>query len=172
MAMTPDKLKHWINTWPTFVGQGIEVLEVGDDWTHALVRLNSTEVNANYLGTAFGGSLFSMLDPFFVILALEQLGPDFNVWDKAAAIEFVRPGTSAVTARIDMPADIVEEMRAATKDGEKLLRWFEVDPTDEAGEVVARARRQLYVRKKRDRSLPNVIPPVRYKPLCFKPRWG
>ena len=167
MAMTPDKLKHWINKWPTFVGQGIEVLEVGDDWTYAVVRLNSTEANANYLGTAFGGSLFSMVDPFFVILALEQLGPDVNVWDKAAEIEFVRPGTSAVTARIEMPADIVEEMRVATKDGAKLLRWFEVDLVDDAGEVVARARRQLYVRKKWDRPPGDAIDSA---PL--KPRWG
>ena len=148
---TGDELRELLTEWPPFAAQKIEILEVADDWTRAVIRLGLEESNANYLGTAFGGSLFSMVDPFFVILTMQQLGDDYVVWDKAAEIEFVAPGRSAVTARVEIPADVVEEMRVATAGGDKLLRWFEIDLTDEDGAVVARARRQLYIRKKRDR---------------------
>ena len=38
--------------------------------------------------------------------------------------------------------------RAAAAGGEKVLRWFAADIIDEQGEVVARTRKQLYVRRK------------------------
>lgn len=138
-----------INAWPTLAGQGIQVTSWADDWTAAEVRLELTDANANYLGTAFGGSLFSMLDPFFVILAMNQLGDGYVVWDKAAEIEFVSPGTGPVTAQVEMPASVIDELRAAAAGGAKVLRWFAVDITGEDGSVVARVRRQLYVRERR-----------------------
>lgn len=144
-----DGLRELLNGWGPFKAQRLEVLEVGGDWSHAVIRMGLEADNGNYFGTAFGGTLFSMVDPFFVILAVRQLGEDYVVWDKAAEITFVKPGTSAVTARVEMPAGVIEEIRLAAADGDKVLRWFDVDMIDEEGDVVARARRQLYVRKKK-----------------------
>ena len=42
------------------------------------------------------------------------------------------------------------EIRDAAAGGDKVLRWFSTDLTDDAGEVVARVRKQIYVRRKRD----------------------
>ncbi|MGJ9422900.1 PaaI family thioesterase [Aeromicrobium sp. CF3.5] len=147
---TPEQLRQGINSWPTFATQEIEVLEIADDWSRAVIRLDLTEDNSNYFGTAFGGSLFSMIDPFVVILLANQMGEDFTVWDKVVEIDFVRPGAGPVTAIVEMPANVVEEVRAATAHGEKLLRWFEVPLLAEDGSVVAVQRRQIYVRKRRD----------------------
>ena len=148
--MTPTGLRDLLNAWPTFVAQKISVTSVAEDWTQATVRMDLTEENGNYYGTAFGGTLFSMVDPFFVILAIQQLGEEYMVWDRAAEIDFLAPGRTAVTARVRMPRDIVEEMRAGAADGSKVLRWFEVDFTDEHDAVIARAHRQLYVRRKQE----------------------
>lgn len=147
---TGAALRDRLNKWGTFAAQRLEVLAVADDWSSATIRMDLQEDNGNYYGTAFGGTLFSMVDPFFVILAYHQLGEGYVVWDKAAEIEFVKPGASAITATVEMPADVVAEMRVAAADGSKVLRWFEVEMIDAVGDVVARARRQLYVRKKRD----------------------
>jgi len=43
---------------------------------------------------------------------------------------------------------VLDELRAATANGDKTLRWFDTDVIDGSGDVVARVRKQLYVRRK------------------------
>ncbi|NLJ55010.1 MAG: DUF4442 domain-containing protein [Intrasporangiaceae bacterium] len=148
-SLSPAQLQEHINAWPTFAAQKITLEEIADDWTRALVRLDLTPENANFFGTQFGGSLFTMIDPFVVILAAQQLGPDYAVWDVSVEIDFVRVGTGPVTAEVLMPPEVVAEMKSAADTGEKVLRWFEVDLVMDDGSVVARQRRQLYVRRQR-----------------------
>ncbi len=146
---TPEQFRDMINNWPGFVAQKVRVTEIAADWTYVVVRMELTPENANFFGTAFGGTLFSMIDPFLTILTDRQLGSGYAVWDSSAEIDFVRPGRSAVTARVEVAPDVVGEIRAATEGGDKHLRWFEVELRDEDGEVVAVQRRQLYVRRQR-----------------------
>lgn len=136
-----------INTWPPFVAQRVSVTGIGEDWSWVEVTMEQTPENANFFGTAWGGTLFSMLDPFLPILIERQLGGGYAVWDRKAEIDFVRPGTSAISSRVDVPADVIDEIRAATAGGDKLLRWFEMPLRDESGQVVAIQRRQIYVRR-------------------------
>ncbi len=51
----------------------------------------------NYMGTIFGGSIYSAVDPIYLLMLIRRLAPDFIVWDKAARIEFseTRPGNFA-----------------------------------------------------------------------------
>ncbi|WGW13683.1 DUF4442 domain-containing protein [Saxibacter everestensis] len=148
MQISSRRLKRLMNVWPPFIGAGIRVQSISDDFTSALVRMRLTKLNRNYVGTHFGGSLSAMTDPFFMMLALQQFGRDYVVWDKAAEIEFVAPGRSTVYAHFELPASAVNEIRQATEDGSKALPWFDVDITAEDGSMIARVRRQLYVRRK------------------------
>lgn len=43
---------------------------------------------------------------------------------------------------------VLEELRTAAAGGDKVLRWFSNDVVDAGGEVVARVRKQVYVRLK------------------------
>src|SRR5690606_38240648 len=99
--------------------------------------------------THFGGSLFSMTDPFWMLLVMQALGRSHVVWDKAGEIEFIRPGRSTVHASFDLDEATIDTIRSATADGGKYLHWFTTDVLDEAGEPVARVRKQLYIRRKR-----------------------
>lgn len=138
-----------INAWPPFVAQCVRVTGIAADWSWVEVSMELTPENANFFGTAWGGTLFSMLDPFLPILIERQLGGGYAVWDKTAEIDFVRPGRSSISSRVEVPFEAIEEIRAATTDGGKLLRWFVMQLLDEAGEVVAVQRRQIYVRRSR-----------------------
>lgn len=149
-------MKAWIlrlglNLWPPFLFTGIHVVELADDYRSARVELRMRLWNRNYIGTHFGGSLFAMTDPFWMLMALHALGDDYIVWDQAGAIEFVKPGRGTVQARFLFDDTVLDELRAATATGEKALRWFETEIVDNDGEVVARVRKQLYVRRKRGR---------------------
>ena len=146
--MKASVLRRGLNLWPPFLFSGIHVAAISADYRHAHVELRMRPWNRNYVGTHFGGSLFAMTDPFWMLLAMQSLGREFWVWDKAGQIEFVKPGRGIVHADFRLRDDVLDELRAATANGEKALRWFDTDITDASGEVVARVRKQLYVRRK------------------------
>jgi acyl-coenzyme A thioesterase PaaI-like protein len=146
--MKPSTLRHGLNLWPPFLFTGIHVAAIAHDWRHARVELRMRPWNRNYVGTHFGGSLFAMTDPFWMLLVMQALGRDYFVWDKAGEIEFVKPGRGVVVADFRIGEEALAEIRAATSGGQKCLRWFEVDITNAQGEIVARVRKQLYVRLK------------------------
>lgn len=142
----PRLLRRLLNVWPPFRFAGIRLRELSDDWSYAVVELKLAPLTRNYVGTQFGGSMFSMTDPFWMVLLMHQLGDEYVVWDRRAEIEFVRPGTSTVRAEFRVDPGLVEEIRQAAAGGDRVLRWLETDIVDRSGEVVARVRRQLYVR--------------------------
>jgi acyl-coenzyme A thioesterase PaaI-like protein len=142
-------LRRVMNLWPPFLFSGIRVLEIGADWRLARAVLKSHWYTRNYVGTHFGGSLFAMTDGFWMILVLNALGRDYIVWDKAAEIEFIAAVREPVYAEFRVEDAVLDEIRAATADGDKCLRWFETTIATAAGIVVARVRKQIYVRRKR-----------------------
>lgn len=146
--MNPSLFRHGINLWPPFLFAGIHLRELSRAYRYARVELRMRPWNRNYVGTHFGGSLFAMTDPFWMLLAMQSLGRDYIVWDKAGSIEFVKPGRGTVHADFRLEESMLEELRQAAASGDKVLRWFETDVVDSGGDVVARVRKQLYVRLK------------------------
>lgn len=150
--MRPRWLRLYVNLWPPFLFSGIRCERLGSDWRSAQVRLKLRWYNRNYVGTQFGGSLFAMTDPWWMILVMRSLGPNYIVWDKAAEIEFVAPGRGDVIAEFALDDAQLDALRAAAADGSKHLRWFACEVRDaRSGDLVARVRKQLYVRLKPDR---------------------
>jgi acyl-coenzyme A thioesterase PaaI-like protein len=146
---TPMRLRWGMNLWPPLLAAGIRVLELDPQWRRARVKLSLRPWNRNYVGTQFGGSLFAMTDPFWMLLMMNRIGPGYIVWDKAAEIEFVSPGRADVFATFELSDERVAAFRAAAGTQPKHLEWFDVDVVTADGTVVARVRKQLYVRKKR-----------------------
>jgi acyl-coenzyme A thioesterase PaaI-like protein len=146
-------LLRWIfNLWPPFAGSGIHVTRISHDWRQARVELRMRPWNRNYVGTHYGGNLFSMTDPFWMFMTLQSLGREYIVWDQAGSIDFLKPGRGTVAAEFRLDEAVLETMRAATAGGERYLHWFETDIVDAGGEVVARVRKQVYVRRKHPRA--------------------
>lgn len=141
-------IRRTIRLWPPYAATGIHLVELADDFSTAVTELKLRPWTANFVGTQFGGSLFSMVDPWWMILMMRRLGPEYVVWDKAGTIEFVAPGRGDVRARFDLTDAMVAEVRDAAADGEKVLRWYAVDIATADGTVIARVRKQLYIRRK------------------------
>jgi acyl-coenzyme A thioesterase PaaI-like protein len=144
-------LRRILYFWPPFLFSGIRVEAWSDDWRYARVRLKLTWYSRNFVNTQFGGSLFAMTDPFWMIMTMQVLGRDYIVWDKAGAIDFVAPGREDVVAEFRLDGAVLDEIRAATANGDKYLRWFETEVKTAGGEVIARVRKQVYVRRKQSK---------------------
>jgi hypothetical protein len=143
----PTWLLRVMSFYPPYLGAGIRV-KASPDLRTFEVRMKLHLWNRNYLGTQFGGSLYSMCDPFFVLILSTALGGRYVVWDKTATIRFRRPGRGTVTATFHIPQETVDEIRAAADDGGKVEPTFQVNLLDEQGEVVAEVEKLLYVRRK------------------------
>lgn len=145
------RLLRWgMNLWPPLLGAGIRVRHIADDFRDITVEMPLRFYNRNYVGTHFGGSLFAMTDPFFMLMVVHNLPRDYLVWDKAASIDFIAPGRGRVRAHFRLTDTDLAQIRARTADGDKHLHLFKVDVTDPEGLVVARVEKIVYVRRKRE----------------------
>jgi Domain of unknown function (DUF4442) len=141
-------LRMFMNVWPPFLGAGIRVKRLRPDWKEIDVEMKLHRWNANYVGTHYGGSLYSMTDPFYMLMLIENLGRDYIVWDKAANIRFRKPGKGLVSAQFRLTDQQIQEIREALTMEEKIDRTFQVEVKDESGAVVAEVQKQLHVRRK------------------------
>lgn len=146
--MKASTFRHGINLWPPFLFAGIHVTRVTPDYRDIRVELRMRPWNRNYVGTHFGGSLFAMTDPFWMLGLMQNLGRDYYVWDRNGSIDFLKPGRGTVWTEFRLDDALLDEVRAAAAGGEKYLRWFENDILDAQGEIVARVRKQVYIRLK------------------------
>ena len=133
-----------INLWPPLLGAGIKLVRFDRAARVIEVEMPLTRRNTNYVGVHFGGSLFAMTDPFYMLLLGEALGREYIVWDKAASIRFRRPGTGTVRARFELTDARLEEIRTTVDRNGVCEPVFTVDITDGTGAVVATAERIVY----------------------------
>lgn len=143
------RILRWaLNLYPPYLGAGIRVRQISADFRRVRVKMGLGWYNRNYVRTQFGGSLYSMTDPFYMLMLMQLLGRDYIVWDKAAHIDFVSPGRGPVYAEFHIDDALIERIRQHTAGGDKYLPDLHVDVHDGQGTLVARVRKTLYVRLK------------------------
>jgi len=147
--MRPWMLKGILNFYGPYVGAGVRLRRIDPQWRSVEVSLSLRWYNRNAVGTHFGGSLYSMVDPHLMLLLMQRLGGDYIVWDKTASIQFLKPGKGTVTCTIEVTDEAVEGIKLATENGAVYLPEFSLEVKDADSSVVARIHKQLYVRKKR-----------------------
>jgi acyl-coenzyme A thioesterase PaaI-like protein len=144
-------LKLLLNIWPPFFFTGIKVELISSDFRQAKVSLKMRPWNKNAMGVHFGGSLFAMTDPFYMLMTLARLGNNYYVWDKSADIDYIKPGMGMVTAEFSVDDNFIDEIIQKTQNGDKYLPRVEVHVKNSEGELVAKVNRGLYIRKKKTR---------------------
>jgi hypothetical protein len=143
----PTVVKN-IGIWPPYLGAGVSVTRVSPDLRDIEVTMRLRFWNRNYVGTQFGGSLYSMVDPFYMIMLIENLGREYIVWDKSATIKFIKPARGRVRARFLLTEERIAEIRHAADTQERVRPEFRVEIRDDAGEVVAEVLKVLSVKHK------------------------
>lgn len=141
-------LRVGINVWTPFLGAGIKVTHISSDYRHIEVRLKMRWYNRNYVGTHFGGSIYSMTDPFYMLMLIKNLGSDYIIWDKASFIEFKKPGRGTLHAIFTFPQEELNVIKLQADSEGKYIFDKPIDVLNQQGEVVASIVKTLYVRKK------------------------
>ena len=146
--MSRRQIERGLRLYPPFLGAGIKVQRIADDFLTIEVEMGLRFWNKTGVGTHFGGSLYAMCDPFFMLMLMKKLGPDYLVWDKAASIRFKRPGTGTVWATFQISQERVEEIRAETDLRGRSEPQFQALVKDGDDNVIAEVDKSLVVKRK------------------------
>lgn len=172
----PRLFRAIINLWPPYLGAGIRVEHIAPDWRAIRVGMKLRWYNRNYVNSHFGGNLFSMTDPFYMLMLMRNLGRDYIVWDTSARIAFLAPGRGRVSAQFHLPEERITEIIARAASGEKLFERFRVDILDERGERVASVRKTVYIKRKgKKKETPHQEAPMEKNslaPAILSSGWG
>ncbi len=136
------------NLFPAYWGTGARVTYIASDWREIRIALPLSWRTRNYVGTIFGGSLYGAVDPFYMIMLIKTLGPDYLVWDKAAAIRFRRPGRSTLRAQFMVTPEVVDSIRAELVNVPKTERVFTVELRSADGTVHAIIQKTVHVSRR------------------------
>lgn len=140
-------LSVW-NFWPPFLFSGIKILKRAKDFRHITVQLKLRFWTANYVGTQYGGSMFSMADPFYMIMLIKNLGPSYIVWDKAATIRYRKPGKTDLIAEFLLTEEELEHIRHTVNE-QGFINWCKtVEIKDRHLEVVAEVDKVISIKPK------------------------
>jgi acyl-coenzyme A thioesterase PaaI-like protein len=147
MNVSPKLFKRIINLYPPYLGAGVKVEYISEDWKELHVSLILRWYNRNAVGTHFGGSLYSMIDPHLMLLLMQLLGKEYLVWDKSAKIEFVKASKKKVKSIIKVSDKILEDIRDNTENGDKYFPKFLIEIRDEEDDLIATCEKVIYVKK-------------------------
>jgi len=148
MKITPKLLKLSLNFFGPYIGAGVKVEYISKDWRKAKVSMKLRWYNRNIVGTHFGGSLYSMVDPHIMLMLMQVLGKEYYVWDKSAEIDFVKPGKGVVISTFNISDQDLAEIKSSTDGGEKYFHRFNVEIIDRQSNTVANVVKILYIKKK------------------------
>jgi acyl-coenzyme A thioesterase PaaI-like protein len=148
-----DWLSNKLRCWSFYVfgcyrGTGGRLRFISEDWSEVRLELPLSWRTRNYVGTIFGGSIYSAVDPIYMLMLIHRLGDGFVVWDKAASIQFKKPGKETLQARFVVSDEELGAIRSALETQRSVDRSYTVELKDSAGTVCAVVEKVIYIRRK------------------------
>ena len=149
--MTIKKMRRFIRMmawYPPYIGTGVRITHVNDSATSYTVEMALRWYNRNIYGSHFGGSLYSMCDPWFAFAVSAHFGKDYIIWDKSASIDYISPGKGTVRAEFSIPLSELESMKEEVDHLGKNTYTFETNVMGQDDNIVAHVVKEIYIRKK------------------------
>jgi len=149
LAYTANKFRCWsFYFFACYRGTGARLRYIAADWSEVRLDLPLSWRTRNYVGTIFGGSMYAAVDPIYMIMLIRRLGPEFVVWDKAAKIQFKKPGRETLRARFTVTDEELAAIRAELDLQRSADRTYLVELVDGSGTICATVEKIIYVRKR------------------------
>ena len=144
-------LRRLYNLWPCYWGTGVRLKYIAKDFREMRLELPLNWRTRNYVGTIFGGSMYGAVDPVYMLMLIKNLGPGYEIWDKAATIQFKKPGRSTLHARFTLDDEEIHRIREELTHVGSIDRVYAVDLTDDEGNACATVEKTIHIRRKQTR---------------------
>ncbi|MBI3611193.1 MAG: DUF4442 domain-containing protein [Nitrospirae bacterium] len=143
------RLMRWgFNLFPAYRRTGGRITRISSDLMRVQIKIPLNWKTRNYVGTLFGGSMYGAVDPIYMVMLIHLLGPEYNVWDKAATITFRKPGRGTLYAEFVLSREELQGIRDELAHNESIHLVYTVDLTDIEGTVHATVEKTLYLRRR------------------------
>jgi acyl-coenzyme A thioesterase PaaI-like protein len=141
-----QNLERMFNQFPAFKVTGGEIIFVSNDFLEVHLRFNLSETTINYHKTAFGGAIYSSLDPVYPLQLIHILGDaNFVVWDLSATIDYLKPIDRDVYAKFLLSNEQINEIKINVKNKNKSVITLPVEYQDLDGNIYAKATKTIYI---------------------------
>lgn len=152
-ASISNKLRCWsFYLFGCYRGTGGRLKYIAEDWSEVRLELPLSWRTRNYVGTIFGGSMYAAVDPIYMLMLIHRLGPEFIVWDKAASIQFKKPGKGTLHAHFLVSDEELAAIRTALETQRSVDRSYTVELKDREGNVCATVEKIIYIRRREPKS--------------------
>ncbi|APZ46965.1 DUF4442 domain-containing protein [Polaribacter reichenbachii] len=142
--------KYGFNLSPMYRRSTGKIIKVSDDLLNVKIQIKLSYKNSNYVGSIFGGSLFSATDPIFMIQLLNVLDTNYVVWDKAASIKFKRPAKETCYVDFIFTSDEIEQIKKDVSEKKEIDLIKNIELTNKDKSVVfAEVSKTIYIADKR-----------------------
>jgi acyl-coenzyme A thioesterase PaaI-like protein len=143
------RFDRWrLNFFPAFRGTGARVVYISDDYREIRIKIPLNWRTRNYVGTIYGGSMYAGVDPVYMLMLIKNLGKNYIVWDKAAAIRFKRPGRETLFADFLLTERELDEIREILKTQKSTDRRYTIELKDRSGNVCCLVEKTIYIANK------------------------
>ena len=147
----PRRFALAFSLYPPLLASGIRVRDIASDWSAGTLELHLRPWNRNVHGAAFGGTLFSMTDALFGTLVMLRLGTDYEAWTRTGTFQYLSPGRSGATARIEVTDELLDTIRTeVAEDGFCNIPFTTVIENPD-GSVVGIGQQDLHCRLRKGR---------------------
>lgn len=144
-----SRFMRWaFNLFPAYWSSGGTITCIADDWREVKVKIPLKLRTRNYVGSIFGGSMYSAIDPIYMIMLIRILGDEYIVWDKSASIRFKKPARSTLYAHFKLDEHELNTIRQLTAENPSIDRTYLVELVDQAGVVHATIDKVIYIKRK------------------------
>ncbi|GHC51316.1 DUF4442 domain-containing protein [Ulvibacter litoralis] len=141
--------KYGFNLSPMYRRSTARILKVSEDLLHITIKLPISYKNRNYVGTIFGGSLFSAVDPIPMVQLMDLLGKEYVVWDKSAEIYFKRPAKENLYATFTYTLDELAQIKKQVIEDKEIEIIKNTQLTDKSESTVfCEVQKTIYVADK------------------------
>jgi hypothetical protein len=89
--------------------------------------------------------MYGAIDPLYMMMLIQRLGDEYVVWDKAASIDFEKPGRETLYARCRITDEELAAIKADLRDQESTERVYTTRLVDEDETVHATVRKTVYI---------------------------
>ena len=142
--------KYGFNLSPMYRRSTGRIIAVSDDLYSVTIRIKLSYKNSNYVGSIFGGSLFSATDPIFMIQLLNILDDNYVVWDKAASIKFKRPARETCYADFIFTKEEIEKIKTDVSEHHEIDLVKHIQLTNKDSSIVfAVVSKTMYIADKK-----------------------
>ena len=138
-------LKFFFNISPMYRRTGGRLIKVSSDLKYVKIKLPLNYKTRNYVGTLYGGQMYSCVDGIYMVQLINILGKEYVIWDKSASIKFRKPGNKTLFAEFILSDDFLEQIQYEVNELKEKDYILKVNLVDKTGVVYAEVEKIIYI---------------------------